>query len=44
MKKFLKKVVFYGVMMIILPLYGVGMLLLFIASIVTGTMCDWMED
>lgn len=44
MRKLLKKVLFYSVMAIVLPLYGIGIILLFIAAIITGLMCDWMED
>lgn len=43
MKKLLKKVVFYSVMTIIIPIYCIGMTLLFIAALVTGFMCDHME-
>lgn len=44
MKKALKKILFYSVITLVLPLYGLGMLLLFIAAMVTNTMCNFMED
>ena len=42
-KNLLKKFVFGCVMVVILPLYAIGMCLLFVAATVTGLLCDWME-
>lgn len=44
MKNILKTVIFYSVIALVLPLYGLGMLLLLVAAMVTSAMCNFMED
>ena len=44
MKNLLKKFVFGCVMVVILPLYAIGMCLLFITATLTGLLFDWMEN
>lgn len=44
MKKLLKKLAFSCVMVAVLPLYVIGMCLLFVASLVTSLMCNWVEN
>ena len=44
MKNLLKKFVFGCVMIVMLPIYALGMSLLFVAAMVTGLLCDWMEN
>ena len=43
MKNLLKKFVFGCVMVVILPLYAIGMCLLFVVATVTGLLCDVVD-
>lgn len=44
MKNLLKKFVFGCVMTVMLLIYALGMSLLFVTAMVTGLLCDWMEN